>query len=487
MTRVLLGASRAARWCAAAAWCIVAFIVVSPAIRRAVLGGAPERRAAALTFVATLAAVALGSRRLDRDSLRRVLPDVLVIAGPLVLLLALLAGGLGSSGIVVAALWLVGAGALVSGWRALAAAALVLGTVAAAERQARGEVALSDIMFAAPLLAAAALAPGFLRGTPQPSARSNRAPAGERRRALMLTGDQKAVGGTPAPEPGTSAAPAAELERDVTTLEEYLEDVRLSLGAEEAVAWRWSESSGEMRVVAWASADGGELRFPAAEGAPLVEWASREGFVVTDDAAQPRIVAAPIARGDRLYGALGLYAANGLACGRAEAKSASGRFAAHVGALLELFETRRRAVTAGARSQALLRAAETLQRSLDPEALSEAICSSALAVTGASRATFVSWDAGVDTGRVERSTDASWTAAGTAVAAGSLVALVCRERRRLVMERIEAGPAPGISVFGAGRQHRSPGSLAVVPVMVGDTPAGAIVVEGDEPGQVRAP
>lgn len=96
-------------------------------------------------------------------------------------------------------------------------------------------------------------------------------------------------------------------------------------------------------------------------------------------------------------------------------------------------------------------------------------------MSGAVRATFVSWNPAEDQGEVTSSTNYERVRPGMAISAGSLVADSCRTRQRISVPNV---PHPARTPIFAEEEVRIRiGSLAIVPLVHEHQTVGAVVVE----------
>lgn len=459
-----------------AAWVAAVAVIAAPQSRGAILGALWVDH-----LVSALAAASLGGLVLwllgrlpqPRDAWRL---RALRVAPPFVLLIAF-AGSLSLASAVPAALW-VGAFARHAGRRptviGLAVAATLLAVVGFI---AMGAAMLWPWISAIALCAAAAVAAPTIHvaAGSSPPPREVALPGPRRRRPSALTGDQAAV------RPSSSGARRTASEAadaDTLALTGFLEDARALLDADDVVLWRWSASAEELRRIALAVRGGqGEMRFPIEEGSEVVQRAAREGRVVESGGTRgtPTLLAGCVDRGDQLYGAVSVYAAKGVALDREAARERVARLSAQMGLLLELLEARHRAESEGARTSALLRAADDFQRNLDEHSLHRSICERARQVTGALRATFVIWDPERDAGETSSATDYERVRPGMPISNESLVAEACRTMQRLSVPNV---PHPAKTrIFNEQEGRTRIGSLAIVPLIHEHQPVGAIVVE----------
>ncbi len=402
---------------------------------------------------------------------------------PWAALLVGLAGALSLAAIVPAAVW-TGAYARHAGRRAGMIAAMGCGAVLGAGAiVALGGGALMPWAVAIALLicsAAAAPAVQLSRNGERPAPPVAQDGVSRRQRPSSLTGDHPAVrsaADTPIVGIATSGRDVAATEGDTRVLADFLEDTRELLDADDVVLWRWSASAEELRMVVRACRDDRVALFPLQEGTPLVQRATQEGRVVDDggEARYPRLLAGCVDRGERLYGAVSVFAVSGVGLDRTAARNRVGRLALQMGLLLELLESRHRAESEGARTTVLLRAADDFQRNLDQEALHRSICERAREVSGAVRATFVSWNPAEDRGEVTSATNYERVRPGMPIANESLVAEACRTRQRLSVPNV---PHPARTrIFAEQESQIRIGSLAIVPLIHEHQTVGAVVVE----------
>jgi diguanylate cyclase (GGDEF)-like protein len=419
----------------------------------------------------------IGRLPTPRDSIR--LPG-LRIGLPLVILVAI-AGALSLGAAVPAALW-TGAFARHTGRKAglLAALGIAAGAGLGGMVVHGGGILIPWLLDLSLCIAGAVIAPA-LRVSPDeqkaPKPKPD-VPRERHRRPSSLTGDHPAFSSLkPAHLRRVANSPEA-AEADVRALTGFLEDARELLDADDVVLWRWSETAQALQLVALAVRGGrDQMRFPFGEGSALVQRAAQEGRVIdnSEGTAPPRLLAACVDRGDRLYGAVSVYASSGVALNRQAARDRVARLANQMGLLLELLEARHRAETEGARTGTLLRAADEFQRNLDQAALHRAICENAREVTNAVRATFVTWNPDEDCGTVAASTDYERVRPGMSLSDASLVAETCRNRQHTVVDDVPVDARRRIFADQEGRCRI--GSLAIVPLVHEHRTVGAVVVE----------
>ena len=272
-------------------------------------------------------------------------------------------------------------------------------------------------------------------------------------------------------------------ERRMHALEQHLADIRDSVGCERVTLWRAPEVGSTLRPVASAGSIA-ERRDPKQEA--LISWAADSRLTVSDGEPLPTIIAAPIGSGTIVAGVLSFEQRAGFARQIEELKRWGERHAAHLALLLELFEARTEFNRQRRHSQALLRAAHKIQSKSTLAELGSAICETALEVTSATRAALVGWDDDEQIGRVDAVSPAHHLHRGFIISGDSLVGQMCTNGVPLIKEdarHLERG----FEVYGPGEQPGPLGSLGVMPLKHGDEPVlGAVVLEGDAPGEVMA-
>lgn len=461
------------------AWVAAVAILAAPQSRAALALWDWTTLAGSLIAIVALALTALWATGRLPSLRESIALPTLQLAPPILILLGA-SGGLALGSAVPAALW---SGALAR--HAGRKAGLLGGLGLAAGLGLAGFIVHGSGVLVPWLVAltlcvtAAVLAPALRFGTDKTEEPASTAEPRERvRRPSSLTGDHPAITSRKALRARRAVSTPEAVEADVRALTGFLEDARELLDADDVVLWRWSESAQALRLVALAVRGGGdEMRLPFGEGSALVQRAAREGRVIdnAEGSASPRLLAACVDRGERLYGAVSVYASSGVSLDRRAARDRVARLATQMGLLLELLEARHRAETEGARTGTLLFAAEEFQRNLDQPTLHRAICDRALEVTNAVRATFVTWDPDADTGTVAAATDYERVRPGMPVSSGSLVEEVCRARQSTLVPNVP--PDARRKIFAEQEGRSRIGSLAIVPLVHEHRAVGAIVVE----------
>lgn len=279
----------------------------------------------------------------------------------------------------------------------------------------------------------------------------------------------------------------ADLASDLATLDAFLVDVRDSVGADEAIFWRWSEHRDTLTPTAWSTP--GVKRpahFDMNAWRGLVQWAA-EGRIMHFDAdarvGVTRLAAAPVELHGRLIGVLSVARAEGLDKGREHIKAWLPRHAAQVGRLVSLFEVRREYGRFMRQSQALLTAAQRVQGHKSQEALCRAICETALQVSSATEAALIRWRADVGRGWVQYATSGFKYNAPFPLTADSLAARTCADETLLLLPDVSTMTGPQ-SLFFDNDGGWPKGTLAIVPLKIEDRIIGAIVVAAETPGAI---
>jgi diguanylate cyclase (GGDEF)-like protein len=277
----------------------------------------------------------------------------------------------------------------------------------------------------------------------------------------------------------------AEVASDLATLDAFLADVSDSLGAEEAVFWRWSEARDALAPASWSTHGATRPKhFDMHAWGGLVKWAA-EARVMHFDAdarvAVTRLAAAPVEHDGRLIGVLSVARAEGLDRGREHLKSWLPRHAAQVGRLVSLFELRREYGRYMRQSHALLTAAQRVQGHKSQDALCRAICETALQVSSAKDAALVRWRADVGRGWVQYTTGGFKNRAPFPLSPEALAARTCTEGIMLLIEDVSKMTGKPALFFDNDGGWPT-GTVAIVPLKIEQRVIGAIVVASDQEG-----
>lgn len=443
--------------------------------------------AACASVAAVVYAWLLISQRLDPPPRESITPYLAIALAP-VTLLAAASGGPGSPAVVALALGV----RVIAGAENIRTAVSVAGgalvALTAIHYSVGGAIAVADTVSGGVVFAAIALFPAWQVKRAQENAKRRRRAT----RSDSMLGDR-----TNTPR-AYEAMPSdlrrgievtrqeAEERRQTEVLSRYLCDVRDALGADEVVFWRWTGARDTL-VAAACSGDGAETepsKFNHAEWLPLVKWAAEERIVHFDDGKpEPRIAMGPVAGLKRAFGALSISADAGLRPSRDELKEWIPRYTAQVAVLAELLETREEVGRQSRRTQALLRAAQQFQSNRTIESLGRAICETALEVTSAARGALVRWHPNSTDGEVQSVSEGHRIAEGWPISEDSQVGTMCKNGLPQVWEDARM-IARHTRIYGAWETPRPIGSLGIIPLKREAGVIGAIVIEGDEPGDV---
>jgi diguanylate cyclase (GGDEF)-like protein len=269
------------------------------------------------------------------------------------------------------------------------------------------------------------------------------------------------------------------LEGDVIT--RFLRDVRDAVGADEVALWKHTEESDEVECYAAAVEDPKTLSLvtkPPLDS--LVLNAALGGTATNYDNEPNYFLAMPAGAEGRFHGALGLYSNNRANFSRDRAKSMLPQFVNSLAELLHLLydgrETRRYRGKAGR----VLEAVERVQKPQEMGLLAEEICRAAIDVSGATRASFVLWDAAKLEGVVRGTVPPGATS--TVATKESLTGMACMHSKGIMLREVFS--VGGVPLLAAGESGPTPGSAAVVTVAKDRDVVGAIAVEGKLAGDI---
>ncbi len=266
-------------------------------------------------------------------------------------------------------------------------------------------------------------------------------------------------------------------------LARYLRQVRDTLGATDAVYWRAGRSGVALVPTAWASTDGAPWESGHhALGSELVAVQSALRVALFDGAAEGLVAAVSVPGPSHACGVLSLHAAR-LGTSTEVLGRWLPRFADNLGLLAQLLDTQTEYSRQNRQAQGLLQASQTFQQQRTIDTLGQSICDSALAVTGATRASLVRWYRETSTGVTQSVTSGHHLQRGSPIASDSLVGQLCATGLPQVWEdaRMVEQVTP---VYSNGHTITQLGSMSVVPLRQGDTVTGAIVVESEAVGGV---
>ena len=275
-----------------------------------------------------------------------------------------------------------------------------------------------------------------------------------------------------------AAAEQEDFQSENETITAFLQDVRDSMGADEALFWRWSEKRDVLQPFTWSSpGDPRPMHFDMGAWSGLVQWSAQQRMMNFDSDARSavtRLAAAPVMHEDRLIGVLSVSRAGGLDRGREHIKSWLPRHAAQVARLVLGAEVRREYGRHMRQSQALLNAAKRFQGHMSQDSLAKAICETAVAVSSATDAALVRWRADEQRGWLQYATD-GFHREPRPLAPDSLVSRACTQGLPMPLDDVNRMTKP-ISLFSENDDAWSRGSMAIVPLKLEDRVIGAIVI-----------
>jgi diguanylate cyclase (GGDEF)-like protein len=273
-----------------------------------------------------------------------------------------------------------------------------------------------------------------------------------------------------------------EARHDRVVVAHLLQDFRDVAGGEEAIFWRWIPDRDSLAPSVWSSEGARPAHFSITEWAPLVQWSAEGGVIQT--VGQDEIVhvgAAPVMQGDTLLGVLSITHKAGLGLDRTALREWLPRLAAQLATVQELVDVRRRHGRHLRQSQAMLDAVQRLQGDKTGVGLAQALCETALDVSGARAAALIRWDGDSDSGEVNFATGGTGLSAPSVLDGASVVAEACRSGKLHVLEDARSA-ALGQSLYGVRRIIQEPGSIAVVPLTKDGRTLGALVLEAEDIG-----
>ena len=446
-------------------------------------------------LVAAAAVWTVWSARDPRWRAPRMAPRVAFALVPVLTLLAIAGGGFRSPALAAAGLaCLVALRARDLGLALLTAATLAL-VVGASSTVLRGPPTVAEWVLGVWTILALIVLPQVILATARSVVSRERQRnerlsglVGDRARTPVRLSALRPGGGRPtAPEGPRQLPPPADsagTARD-DVVARYLRDVREWADAEEAIFWRLDEGAGEILPAAW-STPGERPLYMREDWLPLVSWSTSERLAqLHPGESSVQLALCPVEWGARAVGALSVSSVTALGRTREELALWMPRFAAHLASLSDLVEERNVVARRNRHAMALLAATRDFPSLPTVRELSEALFANVLALTSAHRAALVRWHAEEGRGSVEFATQAHPVPRGTTVTDRTYVGGTCVGGRPLVWENARA-LGDGRRVYGEGEPPREIGALGVVPYFIDGAVRGALVVEGDLPGDVRA-
>jgi diguanylate cyclase (GGDEF)-like protein len=178
-----------------------------------------------------------------------------------------------------------------------------------------------------------------------------------------------------------------------------------------------------------------------------------------------------------------VYAVGGLSDSRDGLKERLPRLATLVGAVARLLDARREHARQNVQMDALLQATQAFRSTWSAEALGASVCEHALRVTSATRACLVRLGGEGGGGEVQSVTPGHPIGVGLRVLEHSYTAAACADGVPRVWEDAR-GLDTSTPLYGAGERPRPVGSFGVVPLVREARVIGALVLEGDAPGDL---
>ena len=406
------------------------------------------------------------------------------LAWPLAIALAAGSGGVGSPAVALCALCALAALWGRSAWRVAVGAGVTVAALAASNLVLQRALPVEDLAHATLLVGALTLVPAWQ------AARSRRLETGAALPELESLLAEAALGDRDRPvtlgrRADSSRRRDAQRRTHLEPLAGYLAQVRDHVGADEVIFWRFGASGAALTPEAWSTAAGGEpTHFDADQWTPLVAWSAQQRIVhCAAEGATPVVAAAPAVDDGQCVGAVSVSAAAGLGEPRDALKQWLPRYAAHAAVLARLVRQRQDAALHSRHTSALLQAAQEFQANRSATALGQSICETALRVTPAVRAALIRWHSGLARGEVHSVTRGHMVGEGLPVDEASHVGAACRSGLPQLWENARSFDQ-STPVYGAQDPSRPLGALGVVPLKHGGDVIGAIVLEGDTPGDV---
>ncbi|HMI56556.1 MAG TPA: sensor domain-containing diguanylate cyclase [Gemmatimonadaceae bacterium] len=292
------------------------------------------------------------------------------------------------------------------------------------------------------------------------------------------------------PEPRRSLSmevePASNVEQE--TISRFLREMRDQVGGDEVVLWRYLRDTDELIPISSATSPVPKVNFetnPPLES--LVHWAVQQGLPTTNyDTESSFFLTAAVGKEGRFHGALGVYAEDRESLSRERAKIFLPRYATRLTLLVDMLSDGKETRRYRGKADKVVVASQKIQKSQDLASLNDAICSSALDVTGGTRSAYIRWDASTGTALVESVTPLHTIEPGFAISPESIIGKFLRNPDRPRMAVRETYRKSEGLPFSPLEPSRKIGSLAIVPLVVDDEIIGAVCVEGDEEAQLTA-
>ena len=272
---------------------------------------------------------------------------------------------------------------------------------------------------------------------------------------------------------------AREAEHYRELLAHLLADFRDASGAEEAIFWKFNDTSDGLVPADWSTEGPTPAFFDANAWAPLVSWAAEAEpiqLAVHDDLVMAG--AAAVRMGETHLGVLSITNRTGLSRSRQDLRIWLPRLATQLAYFHELVEVRLSYGQHMRQSQALLDAVQRLQGDKSGEGLGKSVCETAMQVSGARGVALIRWTPESETAELQYATAGLGLKAPAVLDPQSQVAEACRHIVPKVFEDAR-GRSTAQNLYGVGRTVRDPGSVAIIPIVRGGRVMGALALESD--------
>ena len=289
---------------------------------------------------------------------------------------------------------------------------------------------------------------------------------------------------TSVPSGGETTDPVTQdVERDV--VRRFLRDMRDALAADEVALWQHYEDTDEVRPYAVAVQSPLSLNLATKPLNETLVLSAALGRMATNyDNELNYFLAIPAGAEGRFHGALGVYAEDRMTFQRDRAKQLLPLYADQLAHLLLLLHDGKETRRYRGKADRVLDAIERIQKPQKIDELAGEICRAAKEVSGASRVAYVQWDHKKKEGVVLAVLPPHSKEFPFAKSASkdSLTAMACEHPKGIMLREVFASVA--VPLLVQGEPEPRPGSAAVVAVAKNEDVVGAIVVEGEQDGQI---
>jgi diguanylate cyclase (GGDEF)-like protein len=286
------------------------------------------------------------------------------------------------------------------------------------------------------------------------------------------------------PNGGESTDPVTQdVERDV--VRRFLRDMRDALAADEVALWQHYEDTDEVRPYAVAVQSPLSLNLATKPLNETLVLSAALGRTATNyDNEMNYFLAIPAGAEGRFHGALGVYAEDRQTFQRDRAKQLLPLYADQLAHLLLLLHDGKETRRYRGKVDRVLDAVERIQKPQKIDELAMEICRAAKEVSGASRVAYVQWDHKKKEGSVLAvlPPDSKEFPFAKSAMKDSLTAMACEHPKGIMLREVFASVA--VPLLVQGEPEPRPGSAAVVAVAKNEDVVGAVVVEGEQEGQI---